>query len=77
MVGGAAVAGDRHVVQDRQPEKRLHVHVVRLRRQRIPEEEHGVDPAFRDQRAELGIAPERPGEEQVDVRLYRLAQRGG
>ena len=61
------VAGDRYVVDDRDPEKGLDVDVVRVRLHRIPEEDHDVDPALGDHRAELLIAPERPGLEPRDL----------
>ena len=71
MIGGAAVAGDGHVVQHRQPEQRLHVDVVRLRRERVPEEEYRVDPPLSDQCTELGIAAHRTGEHQLDRGIER------
>jgi hypothetical protein len=48
VVGGAAVAGDRHIVEDGKTQERLHVDVVRLRRERVPEEEDGIDAGHRD-----------------------------
>ena len=67
-VGGCAVAGDRHVVDDRDAQQRLDVDIVRVGRQRIPEENDEVDPAFGDAGADLLIAAERPAAEPVTVR---------
>src|SRR5713226_5395662 len=74
VVRRAAVASDRHVVQHREPEQRLHVDVVRLGRERIPEEENYVDAGFRDQRAELRVTAEGSGEQQVDPGIEVSAQ---
>jgi hypothetical protein len=41
-----AIARDRHVVHNGDPKQRLHVDIVWLGLERIPEEDHKVDPAF-------------------------------
>ena len=56
-----------HVVDDRDPQQRLDVDVVRVRLERVPEEDHEVDPALGDRRTHLLIAAERAAQEAVDV----------
>ena len=72
-VGGRAVACHGDVPDDRDPDERLHVGVVRLRLQRIPEEDEDVELALRDERADLLVAAERaalePGDGQVELAL--------
>ncbi len=77
-----AIAGDRHVVDDRDAQQRLHVDVVRVRLQRVPEEDHEVDATFRDRGAHLLIAAQRSAQEAVDVqseltRELRARRAGG
>ena len=64
-VRGRAVAGDRHVVDDGDAQQRLDVDVVRVRLERIPEEDHEVDAALGDRRAHLLVAAERAAQEAV------------
>ena len=71
-VGRGAVAGDRDVVDDGDAQQRLDVDVVRVRLQRIPEEDHEVDPALSDRRADLLIAAQRPAQEA----MHREAELG-
>jgi hypothetical protein len=66
-VGRRPVAGDRHVVDDRDPQERLHVHVVGLRLERVPEEDHDVEPPLRHAGADLLVAAHRTAQEPVDV----------
>jgi hypothetical protein len=51
-IGGRPVARDRDVIDHRDPQQRLHVHVVRVRLERI-QEDHEIEPAFHDSRANL------------------------
>jgi hypothetical protein len=71
--GCRAVAGNGDVVDDRYPQERLDVDVVRVRRQRIPEEHNGVDPPLRDRGADLLVSAQRTAQKLVD----RLLQRRG
>jgi drug/metabolite transporter (DMT)-like permease len=64
-VGGGAVARRRNVADHGDPEKGLHIDVVRLRLQGIPEEDQEVDPPLGDRGADLLIAAERTAEEPV------------
>ncbi len=45
-------------MDDRHPQQRLDVDVVRLRLERVPEEEHDVEPAFGDAGTDLLVAAE-------------------
>ena len=65
-VGRRPVAGDGRVVDDRHPQQRLDVDVVRLRLERVPEEDHEVDAPLGDRRADLLVAAERAAEEARD-----------
>jgi len=53
-------------VDDGNPQQRLDVDVVRLRLERIPEEDHEIDPSFHDARADLLVAAERTAQEPRD-----------
>jgi hypothetical protein len=61
------------------PQQSLDVHVVRLRLQRIPEENHEVDAAVDDPRADLLIPTERPAQEasnrQAELRRKQCSRR--
>ncbi len=58
-VGGGAVAGHRDVPHHGDAQQRLDVRVVRLRLERVPEEDQDVDLALRDLGADLLVAAER------------------
>ena len=49
----------RDVVDEGEAHQRLHVDVMRVRRQGVDEEEQGVDPALRDHGADLLVAAQR------------------
>jgi hypothetical protein len=53
------------VVDDGDAQQRLHVDVVRMRLERVPEEDHEVDPAFCDRRSNLLVSSERAAQEPV------------
>ena len=77
-VGGRAVARDRRVVDDGDPQQRLHVDVVRVRLERVPEEDHEVDAPFGDRGADLLVAAERAAEEAVHLQAELVGeQRAG
>ena len=71
-IRSGAVARDRAVVDDRDAEQRLDVHVVGLRLQRVPEEDNAIEPAFGDSRAHLLVAAERSAEKAMDGQVERL-----
>jgi hypothetical protein len=73
-IGRCAVAGDRDVVENRDPQQRLDVDVVRVRGERIGEEDHQVDAALGDRGADLLVAPERPAEVEVDRQLQLVGE---
>ena len=50
-IGGRAVARGRNVVDHRDPQQRLHVHVVGMQLERISEEDHEIVLAPHDGRA--------------------------
>src|SRR3989442_5254875 len=60
-----------------EPDERAHVGLVRLRRERVPEEHDDVDLAARDHRGDLSIATLWSAQEQLDgesgLRRYELA----
>ena len=60
-IGRRAVAGDGHVVEHGQPQQRLHVDVVRLGGQRVPEEDDEVQLRVHQHSADLRVAAQRPG----------------
>jgi hypothetical protein len=62
-IGRRPVAGDWHVVHNRDPQQRFDVHVVRLRLERIPEKDHEIDATVDDGCADLLVAAERPAQE--------------
>src|SRR4051794_8702211 len=68
-VGAGAIAGDRDVVDDGDAEEGLDVDVVRLRLERIPEEDHEIDAAFGNARPDLLVAAERAREESRDLEI--------
>jgi hypothetical protein len=57
-VRGRAVARDRHVVDDCDPEERLDIDIVGVRLERVPEEDDEVDPTFGDRGTDLLVAAE-------------------
>src|SRR5581483_2703716 len=61
-----AIARDGDVVDDGAAQQGLHVDVVRVRREWVPEEDHEIDPALGDRRADLLVAAERAAEEPRD-----------
>ena len=71
---GGAIARDRNIPNDRDTKERLDIRVVRLRFQRVPEEDDEIEPAFRDARAELLVAAERTALELDDGRIDDLFQ---
>ena len=76
-----AVAGYGDVVDHCDAQQRLDVDVVRVRLQRIPKEDDGVDLALRDLGADLLVAAERTAlqllDGQVQVLLQEPAGRAG
>ena len=71
-IGRRTVDGRRHVVERGQTQQGLDVHVVRLGRHRVPEENQGVDLAVGDQRTQLLVAAQRTGFEQRDPQIGKL-----
>lgn len=61
-------------MDDRDPEQRLDVHVVRVRLERIPEEDDEVDPPFDNARADLLIAAERAAQKAGDLQSELLTE---
>src|SRR5450759_204652 len=59
VVWNIPVACDRYVPYDRDPQQRLHVRVVSLGFERLPEEDQEVDAAVGDHRPDLKVAAER------------------
>jgi hypothetical protein len=59
-IGGSAVAGDGDVPHYRDAQQRLHIGVVRLRLQRVPEEDEKINLPLRNLRADLLVAAKRP-----------------
>jgi hypothetical protein len=55
-IGGGAVARDGNVVDHGNTKQRLDVDVVRVRLQRIPEENHEIDSPLDTRRADLLVA---------------------
>lgn len=74
VIGRCAIARHRHVVDDADAHQRLDVHVMRLRLERIPEEDQDVEPPLRDHRPELQIPTQRPRLEALDWQAELLAQ---
>jgi hypothetical protein len=57
-VRGGPVAGDGRVVYDRNPEQGFDIDVMRVRFERVPKEDHEIEPPLNDRRAHLLIATE-------------------
>jgi len=55
------ITSRRDIVQIGNAQQGLNVHVMRLGQHGVPEEDQGVDPAFRDTGPHLLIPPERTG----------------
>src|SRR5262245_18822923 len=75
-VGGREVAGDRNVPQRRQAKERLDVGVVRLRLERIPEEDEQIDRALGDPGSDLLVAAERSAHQPGDLEPQLVLQQG-
>ena len=71
-IGRRAVDRRRDVVERRNAQQRLHVHVVGLRRHRVPKEDQSADLPIGDHRTELLVAAQRAGFEQRDVEMRDL-----
>ena len=71
-IGRRAVDRRRDVVERRNAQQRLHVHVVGLRRHRVPKEDQSADLPVGDHRTELLVAAQRAGFEQRDVEMRDL-----
>src|SRR5918992_2021635 len=74
-VGRRAVARDRDVVDDRDAEQRLHVDIMRMWLERIPEEDHEVDLPFDNTRAHLLVPAKRSAAKASDVETELLGQK--
>ena len=72
----ARFAGHRNIPHDGQTEQGLDVRIVRLRLQRIPEEDDEVDHAFRNLCADLLVATERTALQLENIHLQRLFEQG-
>src|SRR5664280_2433815 len=65
-VGRGTIAGNRTVMYHGDAEQRLHVDIVRLRLEWVPEEEHDVQATLRDPRADLLVSAKWSAEEALD-----------
>ena len=60
-------------MKHREPQERLHIHVVRLELQRLPKKHQHIGCACGDQRTGLGIAPSRAMQQHAHVKPKALA----
>jgi ATP-dependent helicase HrpB len=73
-VGGGGIAGHRDVVDQSEAGEGLHVDIVRVRRERVDEEDEPVQLAFRDQGADLLVAAHGAALHQADAQLRAALQ---
>ena len=71
------VAGDRNVPDHGDAEERFHIRIVRVRLQRVPEENEDVDFAFADLRSNLLVPAQRPAlqplHRKIQLRMEQLS----
>src|SRR5919202_2499118 len=73
-VSRRAVAGDWHIPHHGDAQQRLHVWIVGLRLERVPEENEAVDAALGDARADLLVAAQRPALKALHLEVELLLE---